>query len=507
MTQKDNIEDLARELGIDSGGSSSQLDRMKKIAEAVGMNDYNGISNSDTDELERRLKEKKTKLSNSSNNDDNDSSEKKKNTSPWNELPKKTKLILIGAGIGLLFNVIFIVVLISPLISLGIIDIGDLGSSNNLGYSTNTYLQKVNKDCSSIIVDNQTYSLEDYVKGVVSAEAYTGENIEALKAQAIAARTYAIKRTNNCTTSIENSSYAQNFTPDFADSAVEATEATKGLVLTYNSEIFTTQYDSFYTGGDYTCNDDGCSVTYTKLPNKETHKVTVNNDYKSKIAGGHGNGMSQVASYQLAKEGKKFDYILKYFYSPGVQINSLSGSEEYTSGLSAGADGFVKRTGAPNSSDSHDVEFYYSDNNISYKSDKSLVGQCTWYAVGRANEILSAANSDLRLERALHAKYWYQDNIDQGAKAFSYSPNVEEPKVGAIIVWSSSEFGHVAVVEAVNSDGTIDYSEANINSAKSDTNPYGFRYQSNVPYNKTGVGTISNIWQGYSFEGYIYVIE
>ena len=69
--------------------------------------------------------------------------EKKQNL--WNRLPKKTKLILIGAGIGLLFNVIFIVVLISPLISLGIIDIGDLGSSDNLGYSTNTYLQKVNK--------------------------------------------------------------------------------------------------------------------------------------------------------------------------------------------------------------------------------------------------------------------------------------------------------------------------------------------------------------------------
>ena len=145
--------------------------------------------------------------------------EKKHNL--WNRLPKKTKLILIGAGIGLLFNVIFIVVLITPLISLGIIDIGSSGSSNNLGYSTNTYLQKVNKDCSSIIVDNQTYSLEDYVKGVVSAEAYTQENIEALKAQAIAARTFAIKKTNNCTTSIENSSSAQNFTSDFFDLEVE----------------------------------------------------------------------------------------------------------------------------------------------------------------------------------------------------------------------------------------------------------------------------------------------
>lgn len=420
---------------------------------------------------------------------------------------KKKKIILIGICIWLAICTVFIIVLISPLMSLGIIDISGMGGSSGLGYSTNTYLQKVNDECKSIIVDNQAYSLEDYVKGVVSAEAYTDEGMEALKAQAIAARTFAIKRTNNCTISIENSDVTQKFTSNFVDSAVEATVATEGLVLTDNSELIMAQYDSFYTDGDYACDDDGCSVTYTKLPNNETHKVTVSNDYKSYIAGGHGRGMSQVASYQLAKEGYKFDYILKYFYSPSVQISSLRGYGGYTSGLSAGADGFSKRTGSPSDKDTHDIEFYYSDNNVSYRSNTDLVGQCTWYAVGRANEILSAANSDLRLERAPHAKNWYQDNIEQGASAFSYSPNVEEPKVGAIIVWSSNEFGHVAVVEAVNSDGTIDYSEANINSARSSTNPYGFRYQSNVSYTESGEGTISNIWNGYSFVGYIYVIE
>ena len=428
-------------------------------------------------------------------------------TDKYKLLQKKKKIILIGICIWLAICTAFIIVLISPLMSLGIIDISGMGGSSGLGYSTNTYLQKVNDECKSIIVDNQAYSLEDYVKGVVSAEAYTDEGMEALKAQAIAARTFAIKRTNNCTISIENSDVTQKFTSNFVDSAVEATVATEGLVLTDNSELIMAQYDSFYTDGDYACDDDGCSVTYTKLPNNETHKVTVSNDYKSYIAGGHGRGMSQVASYQLAKEGYKFDYILKYFYSPSVQISSLRGYGGYTSGLSAGADGFSKRTGAPSDKDTHDIEFYYSDNNVSYRSNTDLVGQCTWYAVGRANEILSAANSDLRLERAPHAKNWYQDNIEQGASAFSYSPNVEEPKVGAIIVWSSNEFGHVAVVEAVNSDGTIDYSEANINSARSSTNPYGFRYQSNVSYTESGEGTISNIWNGYSFVGYIYVIE
>ena len=88
----------------------------------------------------------------------------------------------------------------------------------------------------------------------------------------------------------------------------------------------------------------------------------------------------------------------------------------------------------------------------------------------------------------------------KGANAFSYSPNVSEPKVGAIIVWSSNEFGHVAVVGAVNSDGTIDYSEANIGTVKSSSNPYGFRYQSNVSY--TGTGN----WNNFKYLGRLYFL-
>ncbi|MDD6878632.1 MAG: hypothetical protein PUD59_00155, partial [bacterium] len=56
--QKDDIVDLAKSMGIDTGNGSSQLDQMKKIAEAVGMDNYSGISNADTDEVQRRLRER-----------------------------------------------------------------------------------------------------------------------------------------------------------------------------------------------------------------------------------------------------------------------------------------------------------------------------------------------------------------------------------------------------------------------------------------------------------------
>lgn len=66
--QKDEIEDLAEELGIDDGGSLSQQDRLRYISRQVGMNDFNGISNEDTDELQRRLEERRMQNGTNSNN-------------------------------------------------------------------------------------------------------------------------------------------------------------------------------------------------------------------------------------------------------------------------------------------------------------------------------------------------------------------------------------------------------------------------------------------------------
>ncbi|MBE6152097.1 MAG: M23 family metallopeptidase [Firmicutes bacterium] len=57
--QKDKIKDMAKELGIDTGYGNSQLEEMQKIAKEVGMDHFNGLSNADTDELERRLKQRK----------------------------------------------------------------------------------------------------------------------------------------------------------------------------------------------------------------------------------------------------------------------------------------------------------------------------------------------------------------------------------------------------------------------------------------------------------------
>lgn len=66
----------------------------------------------------------------------------------WNKLPIKTKLTLLGIGISVCSLIIFIVILITPLMELGIIDISDIGSS--IGGSGNISGGTITNDYTSI---------------------------------------------------------------------------------------------------------------------------------------------------------------------------------------------------------------------------------------------------------------------------------------------------------------------------------------------------------------------
>lgn len=175
-----------------------------------------------------------------------------------------------------------------------------------------------------------TVDFEEYIAGVVSREAYTGEGIEALKAQAVAARTYALNYTDYCKKVIPNSTNAQTFTLNINDRARQAVSETAGEILINQSgKVFSAQYDSFcYDDSD--CpdakkNSDGTySVTYTKVPDGEQHTIILSDsDQYGRITHGqgHAHGMSQLLSYQMAKEGKNYQEILAFFYSDSVELS------------------------------------------------------------------------------------------------------------------------------------------------------------------------------------------
>lgn len=86
--------------------------------------------------------------------------------------------------------------------------------------------------------------LEDYLKGVVPLEVFPSWNIEALKAQALAARTYAVSHLNE---DMDDTTFYQVY-GGYAWNArtTKAVEATKGQVITYKNKLI----DAFYSASN-----------------------------------------------------------------------------------------------------------------------------------------------------------------------------------------------------------------------------------------------------------------
>lgn len=366
---------------------------------------------------------------------------------------------------------------------------------------------------------NETLDLETYVAGVIKAEMGANANLpETMKASAVAARSFAISQSDNCNKVLSNSTAHQVFknidpSDPFDQKFIEYAQQTAGQVVIRNGAVMSTLY-STAPPNQTTVN----GVKHYRLqrdpndPNTlHTYKIPVNDESRiaSKNGGyllGHNWGMSQYGNIYEGEKGTPYRDILTLFYGEDTTLSSLSTSTGVGGGCSpdegglsvADASGFRARTAMP----TRDNQFYFSSLNLSYAS--GYTGQCTWYAFGRANETLTNAGSDLRWRHAPDAVRWYDFNNADGTSGFKASKDPYKPKVGAIIVWSGGlgGHGHVAFVEKVNANGTIDYSEANIGVAKSPSNPYGWRYNSNV-----SLDNIKYMSSSYSFVGYIYMVE
>ncbi len=117
---------------------------------------------------------------------------------------------------------------------------------NGMKYSGNLEVWKSDKGL--YIIDE--ISMEDYVKGVVAAEEGGQWDIEALKAQAVAARTYALrqwlgggtsKMPYNLTSTVLHQAYRGNNIPE---RIVKAVDDTKGEVLMYEGAPIVAYYHS-----------------------------------------------------------------------------------------------------------------------------------------------------------------------------------------------------------------------------------------------------------------------
>ena len=159
-----------------------------------------------------------------------------------------------------------------------------------------------------LIVINDV-DLENYLKGVVPSEMPASWEYEALKAQAIAARSFALanlgKQAKNGYDLKDNTEeQAYGGASAETNKTNKAVDETHGLVLTYDMKIISAYY-SASAGGMTSASVWGGYAPYLHSVPSFDENVKKN---------GHGVGMSQHGANNLAKQGYNAYQILEYFY-------------------------------------------------------------------------------------------------------------------------------------------------------------------------------------------------
>ncbi len=163
--------------------------------------------------------------------------------------------------------------------------------------------------------------IEWYLKGI--AETSNSSPQEYQRALLTAARTYAMYHVRRGGTKHANESYTVDATYDQVyrgygaesrdPSVVAAVDATRGQIVTYNGQLAITPYYS---------RSDGRTRSWTEVwgggPYPWLVSVFVPWD-QGKILWGHGVGMSATGALGMANDGRRYDDILKYFYT-GIQL-------------------------------------------------------------------------------------------------------------------------------------------------------------------------------------------
>jgi len=153
--------------------------------------------------------------------------------------------------------------------------------------------------------------LEDYIRGVVPAEMPPSWELEALKAQAVAARSYALANLGKRAIfgyDLKDTPEDQAYGGASAETirTNDAVQSTLGLVLTYNMKVVPAYYTA--SAGGQTVR---ASVAWgNDLPFIRS-VPSYDDEVKKK---GHGVGMSQHGANNLAKQGYNAYQILDYFY-------------------------------------------------------------------------------------------------------------------------------------------------------------------------------------------------
>jgi len=275
-------------------------------------------------------------------NNNNDDNQNEKNNALKNQIKKQiSKKILelikkhpyVLAAIGIILLVLLLILIVVSYQNQKQIQMG-------LGGYPHIQLSNV---CEEIHVydtpygEDGTYSLEEYIEGVVAKEIIGFNNDTLYEIFAIAARTYALNRLQNSSDcSIPGNTTAQAFKKNTNERITEAVNKTRGLVLTQNNKLISTMYDAFCwdTKDDNYYNicqknhDTGevlqipVSWAEENIPKLSGKAFLTNPRYQS-----HGQGMSQDGAYYLVtQKDYSRDEIFTFFYGSETKLMSIYAS-------------------------------------------------------------------------------------------------------------------------------------------------------------------------------------
>ena len=165
-----------------------------------------------------------------------------------------------------------------------------------------------------------TLPLESYLQGVVPYEMSDSFPLEALKAQAVCARTYVLSKMNpSAEWDVVDNTNDQAFkgTPDNSVNSSQAVEETSGLVLTWNNKLITAWYSASnggqteLPGNIWKGNNIPACFAMTDDPwDLQNPESTVRTAVLGKDGSGLSGGMKRLIRTELAKEPEMDDYRL-----------------------------------------------------------------------------------------------------------------------------------------------------------------------------------------------------
>lgn len=162
--------------------------------------------------------------------------------------------------------------------------------------------------------------LEEYIKGVLSREVSPSWPIEALKAQAVVSRTFALYRiinSNNTNYHLDNTVLSQRFEYRVLnDNISRAVEQTEGEVLTYRGKIIEALYHSNSGGRTESC----YNIFHNDLP----YLRSIHDPYSLRTP--YTNWKYEISSLELARKLEKSGYLKSLDRIINIKIKSRTSS-------------------------------------------------------------------------------------------------------------------------------------------------------------------------------------